>query len=90
MDEIPRWELPGTERDPADLSDTGEAGESLSSIARRYRTTASAIRSCNPVWQGTAWGWASGFRSRAQEKPPGRLSEKPVKKRPPEGEAPIG
>ncbi len=49
MDEIPRWELPAPERDPRRfVRHRVKRGESLSSIARRYRTTASAIRSCNP------------------------------------------
>ncbi|PKN36115.1 MAG: lytic transglycosylase [Deltaproteobacteria bacterium HGW-Deltaproteobacteria-19] len=50
MDEIPRWELPAPERDPRRfVRHRVKRGESLASIARKYRTTTKAIRSCNPA-----------------------------------------
>ncbi len=49
MDEIPRWDLPAPERDPRRfVRHRVKRGESLASIARKYRTTTQAIRSCNP------------------------------------------
>jgi membrane-bound lytic murein transglycosylase D len=49
MDEIPQWELPAPDRDPRwYVRHRVKGGESLASIARRYRTTTTAIRSCNP------------------------------------------
>jgi membrane-bound lytic murein transglycosylase D len=50
IDEIPRWELPSPDRDPRHyVRHRVKKGESLASIARRYRTTPAAIRSCNPA-----------------------------------------